>query len=199
MERDLTVMVVWVLFASSVIQAAIHYTTWWVLHRQHSQTPVGTAINRRELSLAIKITIRSVFDLLLAVLVTWQFYILDTTQREWLFAAIAIASVVAVWYGARFLMALWKQQWGQPTPEAMDARAMRQDHREVDLDTRAEGLDQRGVQLDRRGWDMSKESLRVEGVSRDQTTQQGEMDTRDTDQDKREVVLDDRDKLNRGH
>lgn len=115
-ERALTLLVVWALVASSAIQAAVHFVTWSVLHRQYSQTAVGAALNRRELSLGVKAMARTVFDVMLAIVVTWGVLIFNMKIREVLFLLISAAGAVAIWYGLRFVIALRRESFGRSGP-----------------------------------------------------------------------------------
>lgn len=119
MERELTVLVVWTLVASSYIQGVVHFITWWTLHRQHSETPVGHALNKRELTLGLKAFSRGFFDLLLAILVTWNFYyISDPLYREGFFSLVVLIAILAIHFGIRFIFALREENFGQPEPDA---------------------------------------------------------------------------------
>lgn len=118
MERDLTLLVVWTLVTSSAVQAIIHLITWWVLRLQHSETRVGGAMNRRELTLGVKAISRFFFDLLLASLVTWgAFYLRNPLHRELLYLTVTILSIISIYFNINFIFVLHEEDYGQPEDE----------------------------------------------------------------------------------
>ena len=153
MERDLIVIAVWALVISSAAQGLIHFTTFAVLHRQESQTSVGDALDARELSLCVKNTFRTMFDVLVAVFVTWDRTILMSPWSTALYATVTITTAVAILYGVNFIKALWMENWGKP-----DERTVRQDLREHGLDDRADRADMRGRAQDEQGAALDRRS-----------------------------------------
>jgi len=112
--RDILIVTVWVLAIGQLVQGAIHLVTWWVIHAQDSRTGVGVALSRRELTLGLKALCRTVFDGLLVATVTFGVdFEGDRGMLSPFFVVLTLATLAALYYGVRYLLALRRENWGQ--------------------------------------------------------------------------------------
>jgi len=132
-ERMFALFAVWSLFLSSVTQAIIHLTTWWILRRQRNEARLGVELTRGEMWLGIKSSVRAVFDLLLAVIVTWNIYIFNGTERIVLYIAVGLVTYITIYHRLRFLKEIRRESWGgnEDVNERQDLREVEQNERET--------------------------------------------------------------------
>lgn len=132
-ERMFALFAVWSLVLSSLTQGLIHLTTWWILRRQRNEARLGVELTRGEFWLGIKSSVRAVFDLLLAVVVTWQVYILNGTERIVLYVAVGLVTYITIYHRLRFLKEIRRESWGgnEDVNERQDIREKGQNEREI--------------------------------------------------------------------
>ncbi len=172
-ERMFALFAVWSLFLSSVTQAIIHLTTWWILRRQRNEARLGVELTRGEFWLGIKSSVRAVFDLLLAVVVTWQVYILNGTERIVLYIAVGFVTYITTYHRLRFLSEIRRESWG-----GNEDVNERQDLREIEQNERETFQGEQAVRIARR-----------------QSAREDEIDARQAVQDDRQKVADTREGL----
>lgn len=132
-ERMFALFAVWSLFISSLTQGVIHLTTWWILRRQRNEARLGVELTRGEFWLGVKSNVRAIFDLLLAVIVTWNVYILNGTERIALYIAVGVVTYITIYHRLRFLSEIRRESWGgnEEVNERQDIREKVQNEREV--------------------------------------------------------------------
>ncbi len=181
-ERMFALFAVWSLFLSSVTQAIIHLTTWWILRRQRNEARLGVELTRGEFWLGVKSSVRAVFDLLLAVIVTWDIYIFNGTERIALYVAVGLVTYITTYHRLRFLSEIRRESWGgnEDVNERQDIREKEQNERETFQGEQAIRIARRQIAredtLDAR-----------EGIA---DTRQEIADTREAVADTREAVAD---------
>jgi hypothetical protein len=144
-ERMFALFAVWSLVLSSLTQGLIHLTTWWMLRRQRNAGRLGFELTRAELWLGIKTLVRAVFDILLAVVVTWQVYILNGTERIVLYIAVGLVTYITIYFRLRFLSEIRRESWGgnEEVNERQDLREVEQNTRETFQTERADEIARR--------------------------------------------------------
>lgn len=172
-ERMFALFAVWSLVLSSVTQGLIHLTTWWILRRQRNEARLGVELTRGEFWLGVKSSVRAVFDLLLATIVTWNIYIFNGTERIVLYVAVGLVTYITIYHRLRFLREIRRESWGgnEEVNERQDIREKEQNERETF----------QGDQAVR--------------IARRQSAREDEIDARQAVQDDRQKVADTREGL----
>ena len=132
-EHEFQLIVVWALLMSSVTQSIIHLTTYWALGEESDSDPYGKSLRERELSLGVKMFIRIFFDTMLILLVHRSLTSIPLGIRILVYAGLAIASIIAIIYGVKFINVLRTDNWGRPrliNMERQDDRARAQGNRQ---------------------------------------------------------------------
>lgn len=132
-EHEFQLIVVWALLMSSVTQSIIHLTTYWALGEESDSDPYGKSLRERELSLGVKMFIRIFFDTMLILLVHRSLTSIPLGIRILVYAGLAIASIIAIIYGVKFINVLRTDNWGRPrliNMERQDDRARAQGDRQ---------------------------------------------------------------------
>lgn len=109
----IVIAVIWLLAVSSFAQGIIHLLSAYQLHRQSSETRVGKSLTAREMSLGVKGPLRGVFDVLLAIAVTWAADVESWTFTRVMIILVALSSLVALYYGVHFIIVMYEEHWGQ--------------------------------------------------------------------------------------
>lgn len=161
-EREIILFVIWSLALGSLGQAIIHGMTAMILFRQQVVSDVGRALNWRELSLSINVTMRLAFYALLATVVTWGFETDGIALVTAMLVLVGITAYVALGCGIWFIRTLWREdrrlvlvaRTASAEAEAanvrQDARSVTQDQRETDQNTEDHNLEIRRVSQDQR-------------------------------------------------
>lgn len=132
-EETYQIIVVVVLLGTSLIQGVIHLLTWVALGDQDPDDQLATRMSQRELSLALKLFTRALFELILVMLVFNDALPFTMRSRAAVYLTTSIFAIYAVWRGVSFILALKNENWGRPR-ETKDARDARQEHQQELLD-----------------------------------------------------------------
>ena len=151
--RDLTLLLVWILVAESFIQGNTHIISWNILRKQHDSTPFGKVLKQRELTLGLKNMSRTMFDLLLAIAVTWSYSFTGNPILPPIFLIVIVSAMAVLFYAVKFVIALSHESGIRPmeavrlaqVAERLNIKRMNLnlDRRETNMDLRQDLLDQR--------------------------------------------------------
>jgi hypothetical protein len=132
LEHDLQNIVVWSLFASSLVQGVLHMVTFFVLLRQDSETDIGKALAWREMSLGFKALSRSLIDMMLVWLVVFDHMLIgNTNSRMIIYTMVSLSTYLSFVIGINYIIRLKTENWGKSDYQIrIDEIQSRRDRRE---------------------------------------------------------------------
>jgi hypothetical protein len=131
LEHDLQNIVVWSLFASSLVQGMLHMVTFGVLWRQDSETDIGKSLMWREMSLGFKALSRSLIDLMLVWLVVFDHMLIgNQNTRMVIYSMVSIATYLSFVIGINYIIRLKTEKWGMSDYEIEIASIQRKARRD---------------------------------------------------------------------